>query len=167
MILFFWSGHEVKRSVQTKDESITASSGTTAPFTLTRVEWMMCHRIKIDHVHRPLYTFFMKLIFQCSPALFNKRCHFQWNLYCVFLLDHGTNWTKVYLTIMIRTLHRQQIHQRSHVKRMALCWKSDKVAGSERDGSNSFSCGVILMITFQLASPLLDTSFKLLQAGCH
>lgn len=77
-----------------KEESITASSGTTAPFPLTRVEWVMCHRIKIDHVHRPLYTFLMKLIFQCSPALFNKRCHFQWNLHCVFLLGHDTNWTK-------------------------------------------------------------------------
>ena len=30
---------------------------------------------------------------------------------------------------------------------------SDKVAGCERDWSDSFSCGVILMITFQLAFP--------------
>lgn len=30
---------------------------------------------------------------------------------------------------------------------------SDKVAGCERDGSDSFSCGMILMITFQLAFP--------------
>lgn len=30
---------------------------------------------------------------------------------------------------------------------------SDKVADCKRDGSNSFSCGVILMITFQLAFP--------------
>ncbi len=102
-----------------KEESITASCGITAPFPLTRVEWVMCHRIKIDHVHRPLYTFFMKLIFQCSPARFNKRCHFQWNLHCVFFLGRETNWTKVYLTIRIRELQQQQIHQRSHIKRIA------------------------------------------------
>lgn len=39
---------------------------------------------------------------------------------------------------------------------------SDKVAGCERDGSNSFSCGVILMITFQLAFP---SSWELFQAS--
>lgn len=38
---------------------------------------------------------------------------------------------------------------------------SDKVAGCERDGSDSFSCGVFLMITFQLA---FHSSWELFQA---
>ena len=38
---------------------------------------------------------------------------------------------------------------------------SDKVAGCERNGSDSFSCGVILMITFRLAFP---SSWELFQA---
>lgn len=77
---------DMKWSVWTKG-TVTAFCGTTAPFPLTRVEWLMCHIIKIDHVHRPLYAFLMKLIFQCPPAHFNKGCHLQWNLLCVFLFQ--------------------------------------------------------------------------------
>lgn len=88
ILLFEWTRNDLLKQ---KEESVTASCGTTAPFTLLRVEWVMCQRIKIDHVHRPLYTFLMKLIFQCIQALFNKKYYFQWNLVCVSLLDHGTN----------------------------------------------------------------------------
>lgn len=145
-----------------KEESITASSGTTAPFPLTRVEWVMCHRIKIDHVHRPLYTFFMKLIFQCSPALFNKRCHIQWNLHCVFLLGRETNWTEVYLTNQDQeAAAAADASKVSYKENSPTLEISDKVACCERDGSNSFSCGMILMITFQLAFP---SSWELFQA---
>lgn len=115
----------------------------------------MCHIIKIDHVHRPLYTFFMKLIFQFSPALFNKRCHFQWNLHCVFLLGHETNWTAAYLTIRIRgaAAAAADTSKVSHKENDPVLEISDKVADCERDGSDSCSRGVILMITFQLDSP--------------
>lgn len=150
-----------------KEESVTASScGATALFPLTRAEWMMRHRIKIDCVHRPLYEYLMKLIFQCTLELFYKRYDSQWNLHCVFFFfywggkadqlflgasnhqDHGkcssTSWLKV-----------------SYKENNSVLEISENAACCERDGSGSFSCRVTLMITFQLAFP---SSWELFQA---
>lgn len=75
-------------------------------------------------------------------------------------------WDKVSQGVSIPSRMRELQHQRTHQK---VSYKenspelhiSDKVAGCERHGSNSFSCGVILMITFQLAFP---SSWELFQA---
>lgn len=65
------------------------------------------------------------------------------------------------LTIRIRGLQRQPTHQKiSYKENSPVLEISDTTVGCERDGSDSFSCGVILMITFQLAFRLFFFFFS-------
>lgn len=110
MMLFYLSGHEVL--CLNKRRSQSPSSVAQLPQLHSWVEWAMCHIIKIDRVHRPLYTYFMKLIFQRPPAHFNKRCQFQWNLHCVFTLRPWGKLQRGVSTVAIWELWHRQIHQK-------------------------------------------------------
>lgn len=106
----FWVDMKWSDLFRQKEALITASCGRTALFPPTREEWLMRHRIKIDCVHRPLYKYLMKLIFQCTLALFHKKSQILnktsivFYFFVCFLVEGALGWGRQEIKGLIKSV---------------------------------------------------------------